>query len=68
MIEGSLLGYIPPLLAASCFGGATVDLRGQMQPGARRILGGMSAVSVTAALLARAWEKRRARAATAEIP
>jgi hypothetical protein len=36
MTWGSLLGYIPPLLAVSYFGGAIFDLHGQMQPGRRR--------------------------------
>jgi uncharacterized membrane protein YdjX (TVP38/TMEM64 family) len=57
---GSLLGYTPTLFAISYFGSAIFDVHGQMHPGAWRILVGMTAFSVTVALLARAWDRRRA--------
>lgn len=57
---GSLIGYVPPLLAVSYLGGELFDGSGQLQPGAWRIMLGFAAASLTVAALFRAWERRRA--------
>ena len=54
---GSLVGYVPPLLLVSYFGGRIFDASGSMRPDGWPILGGMLAVSVTIALAARARAK-----------
>ncbi|MFT3711545.1 MAG: VTT domain-containing protein [Archangium sp.] len=56
---GSVLGYIPPLLACSYFGARVFDDSGHLQPGAWPILGGLVAASLVIAVLARVWEKRQ---------
>jgi uncharacterized membrane protein YdjX (TVP38/TMEM64 family) len=56
---GSLLGYVPPLLVVSYFGGRMFDGSGRMQPDAWPILSGLAVASLLVAVLARAWERRR---------
>jgi uncharacterized membrane protein YdjX (TVP38/TMEM64 family) len=56
---GSLLGYVPPLLVVSFFGGRMFDASGRMQPDAWAILVGLAVASLLVAALARAWERRR---------
>ena len=63
---GSLVGYVPPLLLVSYLGDRMFDASGRMQPGAWPILGVLSAVSITVALVARHLERRRARAEGAD--
>jgi uncharacterized membrane protein YdjX (TVP38/TMEM64 family) len=55
---GSLLGYIPPLLAISYFGGELFDGTGALQPGAWRILVGMTTTSLLISALARYASRR----------
>lgn len=56
---GSLIGYIPPLLLVSYLGARMFDSSGEMQPGAWPILGALFVVSLSIAMLARAYERRR---------
>lgn len=56
---GSVVGYVPPLLAVSVLGAQMFDASGNMQPAAWPILAGMLAASLVIAALARAWERRR---------
>lgn len=56
---GSLVGYLLPLLLVSYLGARMFDSSGKMQPGAWPILGGLLAVSLTIAALARIYERRR---------
>jgi uncharacterized membrane protein YdjX (TVP38/TMEM64 family) len=58
---GSLLGYVPPLLAVSYFGAQVFDSSGRLQPGAWPILGGMAAASLLVATLGRLWARRARR-------
>jgi len=57
---GSLVGYVPPLLAVSFLGSKLFDGAGHLQPGAWPIMGGFVAVSLVVAALARWYERRRA--------
>lgn len=56
---GSLLGYVPPLLAVSYFGARLFDASGRLQPGAWPILAGLAATSLLVATAARAYERRQ---------
>lgn len=56
---GSLVGYALPLLLISYFAAQMFDGSGNLQPGAWPIMGGLVALSVVIAALARAWERRR---------
>lgn len=55
---GSLIGYVPPLLAVSFFASELFDTSGRLQPGASPIMGGFLAASLVIAALARLWERR----------
>lgn len=57
---GSLLGYVPPLLAVSWLGAEMFDAQGHIQPRAYPVMGAMLAVSVTLVLLLRRLERGRA--------
>jgi uncharacterized membrane protein YdjX (TVP38/TMEM64 family) len=58
---GSLIGYVPTLLAVSYFGSRMFDASGKMQPDAWPIMGGMAVASLLIAAivnrksLSRAW-------------
>lgn len=58
---GSLVGYVPPLLAVSYLGSALFDGEGKLQPAAWPIMGGFLVVSIVIGLGARAWERRHTR-------
>ncbi|MCA9636243.1 MAG: TVP38/TMEM64 family protein [Myxococcales bacterium] len=60
---GSLLGYIPTLLVVSYLGGELFDITGELQPGAWPTLAAMVAMSLTIAVLGRAYARWRAAAA-----
>lgn len=60
-VWGSLIGYVPPLLLVSYLGGEMFDASGKFQPGAWPILVALLGVSLTVAVLARAYERRRRR-------
>lgn len=64
---GSLVGYVPPLFVVSFLGGQLFDASGNLQRGAWPILLALFGVSVSLALLARAWERRQ-RALAADEP
>ena len=66
---GSLLGYVPPLLVVSYFGGEMFDAAGRMRPGAWPIMAGLLVASLLLAVIARAWERgRRPARALCESP
>lgn len=56
---GSLIGYVPPLFFVSYLGAKMFDASGKIQPAAWPIMAGLLAVSLTVAVLARAWQHRR---------
>jgi uncharacterized membrane protein YdjX (TVP38/TMEM64 family) len=55
---GSLVGYVPPLLAVSYFGTKMFDASGTLQPGAWRIFVAMIVVSLLVVLGIRAYNRR----------
>ncbi len=56
---GSLVGYVPPLLAVSYLGSELFDAEGNFQRSAWPIMAGFLAVSLVIGLSARAWERRQ---------
>lgn len=56
---GSLIGYVPPLFLVSYLGAKMFDASGKIQPAAWPIMAGLLAASLTIAVLARAWARRR---------
>lgn len=60
---GSLLGYVPPLLVVSYLGGEMFDASGQLQPGAWRVLVALLLLSLTIAVIARLYQRTKARRA-----
>lgn len=56
---GSLIGYVPPLFLVSYLGAKMFDVSGKIQPTAWPIMAGLLVASLTIAVLARAWERRR---------
>lgn len=59
-VWGSLLGYVPPLLAVSYFGGRIFDADGRMQPAAWPFTGALLIFSVLVLLIDR-WRSARLR-------
>lgn len=58
--SGSLIGYVPPLLLVSYLGGEMFDASsGAMRPGAWPALGGLLALSLVVAIVARVYHRRR---------
>lgn len=60
---GSFVGYLPPLFLVSYFGAEIIDLKGNLQPRAWPILGGLLAASLLLIVGLRWHGKRRARVA-----
>ena len=56
---GALIGYVPPLFLVSYLGAKMFDVSGKIQPTAWPIMAGLLVASLTIAVLARAWERRR---------
>jgi uncharacterized membrane protein YdjX (TVP38/TMEM64 family) len=56
---GSLLGYIPPLLAVSYLGARMFDASGRIQPGAWPILLGFGIASAVVMVASRMYQRRR---------
>lgn len=56
---GSLLGYVPPLFLVSYFGAEIIDLKGNLQPKAWPIMGGLLLGSLILILGVRWYEKRQ---------
>lgn len=62
---GSLIGYVPPLLAVSYFAARVFDPSGGLTPDAMPILAGLTAASLLIAAGARVWTRRAASLAPA---
>ncbi|HEY0254993.1 MAG TPA: VTT domain-containing protein, partial [Kofleriaceae bacterium] len=57
---GSLVGYVPPLLAVSYFGSQIFDASGSLQPGAWKIFAAMIAGSLLVILISHRYNRRSA--------
>lgn len=63
---GSLVGYVPPLLLLSYFGGELFDASGTMQPRAWPIMAGLGIASLAVAAFAHFRRRRRRRTSESE--